>query len=62
MNSQKAEWAAFLSVCLKTHRINCPEDSRSDYEVLSSIMEFFYKDGFVKKKDGKYIVPKIIDS
>ncbi|WP_319404790.1 hypothetical protein [uncultured Desulfosarcina sp.] len=59
-HESKEHWAAMLKDMLDTYRENNPDDCQSDEELLHSLMDYFAESGLIKKKDGKYVIPKII--
>lgn len=58
---QKEKWIEMLRIMISDYRRLKPEDKRTDRELLESLMEHFYKEGLVGKKDGKWVLPKFSD-
>jgi hypothetical protein len=61
MSDIRRQWTAFLSMALEQHRGAFPEDERSDHAILTELMEHFVRHGTVKKKDGKFALPEIVE-
>jgi len=58
MNGLERKWTQMLRAMLIDFREKHPNDTRSDWELLESLMEHFYEEGLVKKgTNGKYILP-----
>ena len=56
----KKQWVSMLQHMLDEYRENNPDDTRNDNELLNSLMEHFVESGLIKKKDGKFVLPKMI--
>lgn len=54
------KWKNMLKLMLDEHREKVPHDSRSEREILESMFELLVDRGFIYKKDGKFVLPKII--
>ena len=55
----KLQWAPILRYMLESYRKAKPKDLRSDFTILTEFMEFFVSEGFVKKTNGRFVVPRI---
>ena len=56
----KGQWHTMLSGMIQNYRAENPEDTRSDEELLTSLMDHFVKHGLIEKtSDGKYLLPGI---
>lgn len=55
----KKQWHAMLTMMLEEYRIGHPDDHRGDIEIVEDLMDHFVESGLIKKKDGKYIIPKL---
>ncbi len=58
----KKQWYAMLNHMLEEYREGNPDDSRTDLEIINDLMEYFAESGLVKKKDGKYVIPRLTDN
>jgi len=59
MSETKEQWHTMLRGMLDDFRKNHPDDTRSDMQLLTSLMEHFVSEGLITKKDGKYVLPRI---
>lgn len=57
----KDDWTDILRLMLAGFRNMYPDDERSDWELLSSLMDYFVETGTIQKCGGKYLLPKIDD-
>ena len=55
----KRQWSQALRAMVATYRANNPNDSRSNIELVESMMESFYEAGLVQKCDDKYVLPEL---
>ncbi len=56
-------WHTLLGNMLADFRRRCPEDPRSDRELLVSLMDHFCEKGLVSKnEDGKYVLLDVVGS
>ena len=56
-----AGWRDFLAAILEDYRTRNPEDKRDTKTILTSLMDFYVKEGLIKKgKNGKYLLPTIL--
>lgn len=53
------QWKVFLSSLLTEYKAECPDDTRSDKEILTDLMEYWTQEGLIKKSGGKYILGKL---
>ncbi|HBR16827.1 MAG TPA: hypothetical protein DD725_04345 [Deltaproteobacteria bacterium] len=54
------KWRRMLRAMFRAYRQKEPEDKRSDWELLTSLMNHFYESGLIRKsKDGRFILPDI---
>lgn len=58
-STEKIELGTTLQQLLNEHRQEYPEDQRDDHDLFHSVMEHLMEVGLVKKKAGKFILPKI---
>lgn len=56
----KAQWMSILRHMLDEYTKGNPHDPRSDWEILNDLMEHFVKTGCIKKKDGKFVLPRLL--
>ncbi|HXT61759.1 MAG TPA: hypothetical protein VN696_01865 [Pyrinomonadaceae bacterium] len=62
MDNAKADWEKMLRYMLSQYRVQNPDDERDDWELLESLMEHFHKSGLIHKKNGKYLIPTLLDT
>ena len=58
-NSTISDWSRVCQMMIENHRTNHPEESRTDREMILSLLEYFVTTGVVRKEGDKYILPKI---
>jgi len=56
----KASWAEFLRYARDDYRRKYPGDPRSDVELAEDFCEYLVEQGVIKKRDGKFVLPRII--
>lgn len=56
-----SDWSHVLQLMIENHRQNHPEETRSDQELILSILEYCIEVGAVRKEGDKYILPGIVD-
>ena len=61
MDSNKAEFREMLDYMISKYRSLNPNDPRSDVELGKSLLEHFYRKGLLGKRDGKYLIPTLVD-
>lgn len=60
--ANKENWIKFFLLALEGYRQECPEDQRSNSEILLFMLDSFVKQGLAKKNEvGKYVFPIIDD-
>jgi len=58
--SQNDNWVVWLKSRIAEFRIINPNDERSDTELCESLMDHYVRSGLIKKKNGKYQLPRIL--
>jgi hypothetical protein len=56
----KQNWVAFIKHTIDEYRKSHPDDPRSDEDLFFSLMDQYVEQCIIDIKDGKYILPKII--
>jgi hypothetical protein len=66
MNDEKEivrnQWLEIFNMAIEDFRNSHPDSLKTDKEILDSLCEHFVETGTIIKKDGKYVLPKIIPS
>ena len=56
----KDQWESMLRFMLSEYRTKNPSDKRSDLELVTSLMDYFFENALIKKSESeKYILPEI---
>ena len=56
----KKQWHAMLRHMIDEYRLGNPNDQRDDRQIAEDLMAYFAAKGLVKKRGGKYLIPKLL--